>query len=116
MKWREALVRVSANARLFSNRYTRRRGLEPSGMMREVTGVIREQRLKMPPGRVTHLLGGGAAWSPVPVQQAVREIESGAVIYFTGGGGREAIVHVATRNGRKYLRTGPDGVGENNLE
>ena len=116
MKWREALVRVSANARLFSNRFTRRRGLEPSGRMREVTGVIREQRLKMPPGRVTHLLGGDATWSPVTVQQAVREIESGAIIYFTGGGGREAIVHVATRDGRKYLRTGPDGVGENNLE
>lgn len=116
MKWREALVRVSANGRLFSNRFTRRRGLEPRGMMREVTGVNREKRLKLPLGRVTHLLGEGAAWSPVSIQQAVREIESGAVIYFTGGAGREAIVHVAKRGGRKYLRTGPDGVGENNLE
>jgi FAD/FMN-containing dehydrogenase len=114
--WREALVRVSANARLFSNRYTRQRGLEPMGLMREVTGVVREPRLKRPPGRVTHLLGGGAAWSPVPIQQAIREIESGAVIYFTGGAGREARIHVATRGGRKYLRTSPDGVGENNLE
>lgn len=116
MKWREALVRISGNSRLFSNRYTRRRGLEPNRIMREVTSVVRERRLKMPPGRVTHLLGAGAEWSPVPVQQAVREIEAGKAIYFTEGGGREAILHVARRGGRKYLRTAPDSVGENNLE
>ena len=114
LKWREALERVSRNSRLFSNRFTRRRGLEPRGIMREVSGIVREQRLKMPPGRVTHLLGDGP-WSPVRVSQAVDDIESGAVAYFIGGGGRERVLHVANRSGRKYLRTGPDGVGDNNL-
>ena len=116
MTWRQALARVSGNSRLFSNRSSRHRGLEPKGMMREVTGVIREPRLHLPPGRVTHLLGDGTSWSPVAVEQAVREIQGGTVIYYTGGGGHETIIHVATRGGRKYLRTAPDGRNDNNLE
>jgi hypothetical protein len=112
-QWREALLRVSGDSVLFSNDFCRARGLEPRSIARQVTGVM-----KTPIGEViTHLCNDGAHWSPVSVGQAIDEIESGTIQYYTQEDERLAIVHVVhDRRAGSYLRSGADATGRNNLD
>lgn len=107
--WREALLRVSGESTLFSNHFTRQRGLEPLNIVRQVTSVRRTTH-----GVTTHLCGpAGSEWSPISVADAIRQIKAGIARYFTRGGDRVAFLEVV---GNEYLRTRPDAAGENNLD
>jgi hypothetical protein len=112
-QWREALLRVSGDSVTFSNNFCRARGLEPRAIARQVTSV-RKTRI----GEViTHLCNDGAHWSPVSVGQAIQEIESGTIQYFTQQDDHLAIVHVVhDRRAGSYLRSGADATGRNNLD
>jgi hypothetical protein len=44
MRWREALLAFSGTSTLFSNDFTRQRGLEPAGLLRQVTRTRKESR------------------------------------------------------------------------
>jgi hypothetical protein len=46
-----------------------------------------------------------AAWSPVSVEKAIREIDSGAINYFVAAGGSVAMLRVVDDS---YLRTQAD--------
>jgi hypothetical protein len=87
INWREALLRVSHGSTMFSNPFTRQRGLEPTGILREVTAVH-----KTAGGVVTALCGPeGSEWSPVNLQDAIREIQRGTSMYFTRSANRTAV-------------------------
>jgi hypothetical protein len=105
--WREALLSHSGTSTRFSNAFTQARGLEPVAIAREVTGT------RKPTGTITHLCNADAAWSPVPVGQAIRDIESGTVRYFVRNDDRFVLVRVV--DGR-YLRTEPDDTATDNLD
>lgn len=47
--------------------------------------------------------------------QAIRNIEQGLIDYFVSVGGHVAWLVVAVHNGRKYLKTRPDGYRPDNL-
>lgn len=112
VRWREALLTVSGTSTVFSNHYTRQRGLEPTGTLREVTATR-----KLPDGVITHLCGGaGASWGPVPVGDAIDQIENGSVAYFTNIGGVAAHVNVVDDPQGKYLRSQADETTSNNLD
>ena len=68
--------------------------------------------------RISHVGGhpaeGGGNWKWTE-DKAIAEIESGNWTFFVNQGGREVNVIVATRLGRKYLKTANDGTNENNL-
>jgi hypothetical protein len=107
--WREVLLRVSGESTLFSNHFTRQRGLEPLNIVRQVVAVRRTTR-----GVTTHLCGpAGSEWSPISVADAVRQIQAGIARYFTQAGDKVAFLEVV---GRAYLRTRPDAAAENNLD
>ncbi len=110
-QWREALHRVSGDSIRFSNAYTRQRGLEPKGIVRLVTAVRKAQR------KITHLCHSGEAWSPVPVAQAIQQIESGSMQYFATAGKSAALIKaVSDGHGGKVLRTAPDATAADNLD
>jgi len=112
VRWREALLSVSGTSTVFSNHYTRQRGLEPTGTLREVTATR-----KLPDGVITHLCdGAGATWGPVAVQDAIVQIEDGSVAYFTNIGGVAAHVNVVDDPQGKYLRSQADETTANNLD
>jgi hypothetical protein len=82
------------------------------GSRRRVTGTRKDSR-----GDVTHLCGGpNAGWDLVTVADAITQIRSGTVAYFTDIDGTEASVHVVESRGRPYLRTDPDATVTNNLD
>jgi hypothetical protein len=107
VEWREALLRVSGESRLFSSNFTRQRGLEPTNIPRWVTAVHRTSH-----GVVTHLCGEGT-WSPVSVADAIHQVTSEIAVYFTRAGNNIALLQVV---GGKYLRTHADAAAENNLD
>jgi len=112
-EWREALLSVSGSSTLFSNHYCRSRGLEPTSIAREVTAVRRGKGHR----GITHLCAQDAFWSPVTVAQAIREIESGAIRYFTRAGNRIAPLSVVKDgHGSKYLRSQRDVTAADNLD
>ena len=109
MRWREALANFQGQTHLFSNNFTRQRGLEPTGLLRQVTAVHRTQH-----GVTTHLCGPmGSAWSPVSVADAIRQIEAGVARYFTQFENSVAFLEVVDD---RFLRTKPDAVPGNNLD
>ena len=109
MEWREALLRVCGESTLFSNRFTRQRGLEPLNIVRQVMSVRRTGQ-----GVITHLCGAvGSEWSPVTVDDAVKQIKTGVARYFTQTGNQVAFLEVVSD---KYLRTRPDMAEANNLD
>ena len=111
-EWREALLQVSGVSTLFSNEFCRSRGLEPVAIAREVTAVRKRGR-----DVITHLCQKGARWSPVTVNQAIREIQSGAVQYYTRLGDRVVPVQVVDDGrGGNYLRSQADATEQNNLD
>ena len=91
--WREALYRVNGAANVFSNNYTRQRGLEPMGIIRQVTCVVTDE------SAITHLGAGGQYWSPIPLQQALNEIIVGRVTYFVHVGMSAPAVLTTTSSG-----------------
>lgn len=105
--WREALATLTGSSSRFSNAFTRARGLEPLSIAREVTATRQKN------GAITHLCHPGQPWSPVTVQQAISEIQSGMARYFVRGGGRVAEVEVFRG---QYLRTTPDDTTADNLD
>jgi hypothetical protein len=115
-KWREgllALQRVTqqADSKIFSNAFTRQRGLEPVGIARDVTSVKKKH------GTITHLCNDAAAWSPVTVEQAIEEIRSGTIRYFARREDSSApIVVVSDGHGGFYLRTRADSTSRDNLD
>ena len=115
VRWREALLSVSGISKVFSNNYTRQRGLEPVKTLRQVTGT---RKVEQDSGKVvTHLCGGaGAAWRPVSVATAIDQIENGSVDYFTHGSGNFAHVQVVDDPRGKYLRSKADPTTANNLD
>jgi FAD/FMN-containing dehydrogenase len=114
--WREgllALERVTqqASSTIFSNAFTRQRGLEPLGIARDVTSVKKKR------GTITHLCNDGASWSPVTVEQAIEEIRAGTVHYFARrDDSRAAVKVVRDGQGGFRLRTVADNTSRNNLD
>jgi hypothetical protein len=110
--WRESLMRVSGTSTGFSNIFSRARGLEPRGIVREVTAVRRLQISDSKLGPITHLCNSQARWSPVPKRQAVQEIESGTVHYFVRT--VSGLTPLRAIGGR-YVRLSADDASGNNL-
>lgn len=78
-----------------------------------LTGVLKTRLGEV----ITHLCNGDAHWSPVSVGQAIAEIESGTIQYYTQEQDRLAIVHVVhDRRAGSYLRSGADATGRNNID
>ena len=111
-EWREALLGVSGTSALFSSEFCRARGLEPVAIARAVTAVRKDGQ-----GVITHLCHDGARWSPVPVDQAILEIQGRAIQYFTTWGDKIALVKVVNDgHGGVYLRSVADGTTTDNLD
>jgi hypothetical protein len=106
--WREALTSVSGTSKLFSNAFTRKRGLEPVSIFREVAAVR-----KTPKDTISHLCNEDAPWSPVTVRQAIRDIRAGTAKYFARF--EDSLVEIRVVGGR-YLRTAADDTEQNNLD
>jgi hypothetical protein len=106
--WREALTIVSGTSKVFSNEFTRKRGIEPVSILREVTAVR-----KGPKHTISHLCNKDAPWSPVTVRQAIREIRAGTAKYFARF--EDTLVEIRVVDGR-YLRTVADDTERNNLD
>ena len=67
--------------------------------------------------RITHIGGfndNGTRWK-LTQEEAIAGIESGKYEFFVSAGGSTSEVIVASRNGRKYLKTTNDGDEPNNL-
>jgi hypothetical protein len=111
-EWREALLSVSGISMLFSNDFSRARGLEPTAIAREVTAVRQDAQRA-----ITHLCHDGARWSPVSVDQAIEEIQSRAIQYFTTWDDKIALVKVVNDgHGGVYLRSVANGTTTDNLD
>lgn len=74
--WREALFRISGPSTTFSNAFTQQRGLEPIGILRQVTCT------RSAGGGVTDLGNGSEYWSPVSIDQAIQDTSRGSVQYY----------------------------------
>ena len=114
--WREALLALQGltqkpDSVIFSNAFTRQRGLEPAGIARDVISVKKKH------GTITHLCNDTASWSPVAVPQAIEEIRSGAIHYFARReDSRASIAVVSDGHGGFYLRTRADRTARDNLD
>jgi FAD/FMN-containing dehydrogenase len=115
-KWREGLLALQTltqhvDSRIFSNAFTRQRGLEPLGITRDVTSVKKKH------GTITHLCNDAASWSPVTVEQTIKEIRSGTIRYFARcEDSRALIVIVSDGHGGFYLRSRADRTNRDNLD
>jgi hypothetical protein len=110
-EWREAVFSVSGDSTLFSNDFTRQRGLEPKGIARAVTSVRKSSR-----GTITHLCHDGEPWSPVAASDAIKQIQDGTVSYVAVAGDSVAVIKVVRDgHGGFYLRTVSDKMAPNNL-
>ena len=66
--------------------------------------------------RITHLGGYSSKGNfVIPSEEMIRKIESGKYSYSVDKDGKKVQIVVATRNGRKYLKTEADGFEPNNL-
>ena len=69
--------------------------------------------------RIDSVGGSGGAKSGGPwnltLDKAIAGIEDGTWSFWTQGGGKAVNVIIASRNGRKYLKTENDGKEPNNL-
>ena len=110
-EWREALLGVSGTSSQFSNAFTRQRGLEPLGIVREVTSVKKKK------DTLTHLCNDGASWSPVAVKDAIEQIQSGLASYVTRRGEYGSLIKVVSDgHGGFYLRSEADQTSSDNLD
>ncbi|GEA90243.1 hypothetical protein CCE01nite_41920 [Cellulomonas cellasea] len=83
-------------------------GAASEGRHRRVTSTAKDSG-----GDITRLCG---AWGTVSAAQAILQITSGTVAYYTGAGPSVADVHVVDGRTGRYLRTGPDADPGNNLD
>ena len=110
--WREALLTVSGESTLFSNEFTRQRGLEPKRIVRLVTSVKKTKR-----DTITHVCNDDELWSPVPVSEAIQQIQAGTAIYIAVGGENFSFIQVVSDGkGGFYLRSRPDQNSDDNLD
>ena len=110
-QWREALLGVCGTSTQFSNSFTRQRGLEPTRVVRTVTSVKRRRKT------TTHLCNDLESWSPVPVADAVRQIQAGTAIYLAVSGESVAFIEVVSDGkGGFYLRSHADQTSADNLD
>lgn len=84
----------------------------------QVTCIVPDQN---DPDRRIDRIGGasgakdtGGAWS-LSLDEAIAGIENGTWQFWTMAKGQKVWVIIATRNGKKYLKTEADGVEPNNL-
>jgi hypothetical protein len=111
-QWREALLSVNGTSSVFSNAFTRQRGLEPQSIARAVTSVM-----KSPKGAITHVCNDLESWSPVTVADAVAQIQARTVGYVAFGGGTFSVIKVVSDGkGGFYLRTQSDETSADNLD
>lgn len=104
-EWRRQLEKIVQGSPMFSNEYTKQRGLEPGISIREVSSVRKEN------GVITHLCNEGAYWSPVDVETAISQIQTRSAFYETlTSSGESASIYV-----REYLTTFSDNDTTNNL-
>ncbi|WP_186142376.1 DUF3892 domain-containing protein [Burkholderia gladioli] len=68
-----------------------------------------------PHERITHVGGFTDRQWKITSDDAIGYIERGEWSFFVSRGGRTVEVVVAVHNGRKYLKTVPDGVTPDNL-
>ena len=78
---------------------------------RQVTCINKSNRTS-PEERIQNI--GGSGWK-TSVDDAIRYIENGTYAYYVSVGGHSVDVIVATRNGRKYVKTTNDGDTPDNL-
>jgi hypothetical protein len=105
--WREQLMRIAGPSQTFSNDFTSRRGLEPVGMRRRVTGA------RQSGGAITHLCHEGEYWSPVTVDEVIRDITLDRFSYFVAAPDGSAETPIIVR---RVLTTEPDDTRANNLD
>lgn len=82
----------------------------------EITGINKQPRLD-PHERISYVGGlnaNGTRWK-LSLDNAIRGVENGKWAFWTGGGGKQVGVIVATHLGHKYLKTLSDGVQPDNL-
>lgn len=77
----------------------------------EITCIVKTDRSN-PHERIQAVGDNGFRYTQPDV---IRRIENGTNTFWTRGGGKQANVIVATRNGNKYLKTENDGVQPDNL-
>lgn len=86
-------------------------------MSRHQVNCINKNDRYSPTERITHI--GGFNTPPerwkLTQEEAIAGIESGKYEFYVSVGGKTSEVIVATRNGRKYLKTTSDGDEPNNL-
>jgi hypothetical protein len=63
--------------------------------------------------RITHI--GGPGWKKMTQEDAIKAIENGTRSFYVSKDGKKVDVIVATRNGKKYLKTKADDSEPNNL-
>ena len=78
---------------------------------KQVTCINKTDRYN-PEERIRNI--GGSGWKHT-VDDAISNIENGVYSYFVSKNGHEVNVIVASRNGRKYLKTENDGDTPDNL-
>lgn len=62
--------------------------------------------------RITHI---GGAWGKMTQEDAIAAIDNGTRSFYVSKDGKKVDVIVATRNGKKYLKTEADDSEPNNL-
>lgn len=80
----------------------------------EIKCINKDNRLD-PHERITHVGGYGTSQWKISTAQAIQYIERGEWTFYVSRGGRTVNVVIATRNGRKYLKTADDGFTPDNL-
>ena len=65
--------------------------------------------------RIDSIGGRGATNWTLKLDDAIERIESGRESFWTSVNGKSVWIVVASRNGRKYLKTEDDGAEPNNL-
>lgn len=78
---------------------------------KQVTCINKKDRTD-PHERITHI--GSTGWRHTS-EDAIKNIENGTYEYYVSKNGHDVKVKVATRNGRKYLKTESDGDSPDNL-
>lgn len=82
----------------------------------EVTCTIRSTSAYQIRERITHLgIATGKGTETYSETQVIVWIESKAHSFFVSKEGKQVAVIIATRDGRKYLKTTSDGIEPNNL-
>jgi hypothetical protein len=78
----------------------------------QITCIVRQSPGTSP----EHITEVGLVSGPrMPVRDVITAIKAGTHTYFVVGGGQRAVVTVATRDKKEYIRTKADSTGKDNL-